>query len=109
MTGKEKEAVKVHINKTAGWNENSKGFQAIKYLFSKNEWDFWLLLEVQLYKDLAEWLRLIGLKVEIRADRVILTDDAVVAYYENVIGLKAEPLEDKSYVERYNINVKDKN
>ncbi|PIF33007.1 hypothetical protein CLU81_3577 [Flavobacterium sp. 9] len=107
MTSKERNEVEDHIIKTAGFDQTTKGYQAIKLLFNKNEWDFWLLLEPQLHQDLAIWLQQIGLKVEIRADKVNLTEDAIIHYYSSVMGLKAEPREqEKSYWERYNIIVK---
>ncbi|MHC0442331.1 hypothetical protein [Flavobacterium sp. 3-210] len=107
MTGKEKEAVKDHINKTAGWNENSKGYQAIKQLFDNNEWYMSMQAEPDLYFGIAQWLRKIGLEVEIRRQEIKLDEDALRKYYINVMGLQTEPKEEeKSYYERYIVNKK---
>lgn len=108
MDRKEITAVRDHINKIAGWNEVSKGYQAIKILFEKKEWCLSMCSEPKLYLDIAKWLRQIGLEVEIRSYDVKLDDDALIKYYEKVMGLKAQPLEpEKSYYERYNLGGKD--
>lgn len=107
MERKEITTVHDHINKTAGWNETSKGHQAIKTLFEKREWCLSMCFEPKLYLDIAKWLRQIGLEVEIRSYDVKLDDDAIIKYYEKVMGLKAQPKEpEKSYYERYNIGAK---
>lgn len=108
MTSKEKTAVKEHINKTAGWNENSKGYQAIHKLFDKSAWYLSFEFEPNLYIEIAHWLQKIGLEVEIRSGSVKMDDDALIKYYENVMGIKAQPREpEKSYYERYNIGTKE--
>ncbi|MCC9066300.1 hypothetical protein [Flavobacterium piscisymbiosum] len=107
MNSEEKKAVAEHIIKIAGFDNTTKGYQAIKLLFDKNEWDFWMLREPQLHRDLAIWLQNIGLKVLIRADKVLLENDAINEYYKNILGMTPEPKEaEKSYCERYNIIVK---
>lgn len=107
MNSEEKQAVEDHIIKIAGFDQTTKGYQAIKLLFKKNEWDFWMLREPQLHKDLGIWLQNIGLKVVIRADKVLLENDAIIEYYKNILGMTPEPREaEKSYWERYNIIVK---
>lgn len=104
MNNEEKKAVQEHIIKIAGFDNTTKGYQAIKLLFDKNEWDFWMLREPTLHKDLAIWLQKVGLKVVIRTDKVLLESDAIADYYKNVLGMTPEPKEpEQSYWERYNI------
>lgn len=107
MNKDEKNAVKDHIIETAGFDKTTKGYQAIKLLFDRNEWDFWMLGETNLYRELGIWLQKIGLKVTIRTDKAFVDDYDIELYYKNVMGMTAEPTApEQSYVERYNINVK---
>jgi len=107
MNTNEKNAVKDHIIETAGFDKTTKGYQAIKLLFDRNEWDFWMLGETNLYRELGIWLQKIGLKVTIRTDKAFVDDYDIELYYKNVMGMTPEPTApEQSYVERYNINVK---
>lgn len=107
MNKDEKNAVKDHIIKTAGFDNTTKGYQAIKLLFDRNEWDFWMLGETNLYRELGIWLQKIGLKVTIRTDKAFVDDYDIELYYKNVMGMTPEPTApEQSYIERYNINVK---
>lgn len=107
MNTDEKNAVMDHIIRTAGFDNTTKGYQAIKLLFDRNEWDFWMLRETNLYRELGIWLQKIGLKVTIRTDKAFVDDYDIELYYKNVMGMTPEPTApEQSYIERYNINVK---
>ena len=107
MNTEEKNAVKDHIIKTAGFDSTTKGYQAIKQLFDRNEWDFWMLAEPNLHRELGIWLQKIGLKVTIRTDKAFVDNYDIELYYKNVMGMTPEPTApEQSYIERFNINVK---
>lgn len=104
MKKDEKNAVKEHIIKTAGFDNTTKGYQAITLLFETNEWDFWMLSETNLYRDLGIWLQKIGLKVTIRTDKAFVDDYDIELYYKNVMRMSPEPTEpEQSYCARYGI------
>lgn len=43
-------------------------------------------------KEMARWLQHIGLDLEIRTDDIKLSDESIVNYFQNVMGLQVAPL-----------------
>lgn len=92
MNTNEKIAVEQHLLKVCGFHRASREYKLIQLLFKNDELDF-----ISTNRDDALELRkeLWFLKFECRMqwNKVILTDDAIVKYYENVMGLIAESRE----------------
>ncbi|WP_428229079.1 hypothetical protein [Flavobacterium sp.] len=92
MNTNEKIAVEQHLLKVCGFHRASREYKLIQLLFNNDELDF-----ISTNRDDALELRkeLWFLKFEcpMQWNKVILTDDAIVKYYENVMGLITESKE----------------
>lgn len=97
MRTNEKNAVEKHLLMVCGFHELSRQYKLIQQLFKDEELDFILVNRDDAINTRKElWF----LKFECRMqwNKVILTDDAIVKYYENVMGFQAEPREpEKSF------------
>lgn len=93
----EKNAVEQHLLKVCGFHSASREYKLIQKLFKDEELDFIVVNRddaIQIRKEL--WF--LHFECQMRWNKVILTDDAIVKYYENVMGLKAEAREpEKSF------------
>lgn len=99
MTTKEKIAVEEHLLVASGFKNTTRGYKLIQRLFKSGELDFmWVNRDDAI--ELRKGLWFLGFECGMRWNKIIITDDAVVKYYEKVMGLKAEPTEpEKSYYE----------
>lgn len=81
-------------------SESTKGYTLIQRLFKIGELDsMWVNRDdaIQVRKEL--WF--LGFECAMRWNKVILTEEAVINYYQNVMGLRAESVEpQKSYYEK---------
>lgn len=91
MTKEEKKLVIEHIIKTGGFEGKTKGSHSIESLIIMGEWNYYWFGE-QYCKDMASWLQHIGLNLEIRNDDIKLSDESIVNYFQNVMGLQVAPL-----------------
>ncbi|RKR11132.1 hypothetical protein C8C83_2828 [Flavobacterium sp. 90] len=100
MTWQEKSAVEYHVLSASKLDERDKRYKAIKYLFEKGELDF-IFFEMSFALDIRRGLNVLGLECPLSRNKVILSEEAIIKYYENVMKLKAEPKEEeKSYYQR---------
>ncbi len=92
MNTNEKNAVEQHLLKVCGFHPASREYKLIQLLFKNNELDF-----ISTDRDDAVALRkelwLLKFECRMQWNKVILTDDAIVKYYENVMGLTAQSRE----------------
>jgi len=97
MTKEEKKIVVDHINMIGGFHPKSKGSHSIQSLILMNEWNYDWFGE-QYCREMAAWLRHIGLELEIRNDDIKLSDECIGNYLQNVMGLQvAPPEQEKNY------------
>ena len=90
MNTNEKNAVEKHLLKVCGFHPGSREYKLIQLLFKNEELDFISTNRddaIQIRKEL--WL--LHFECQMRWNKVVLTDEPIVKYYENVMGLKAEP------------------
>jgi len=83
----EKNAVEQHLLKVCGFHSASREYKLIQKLFKDEELDFIVVNRddaIQIRKEL--WF--LHFECQMRWNKVILTDDAIVKYYENVIMAK---------------------
>jgi len=99
MNSTEKNAIEKHLLKASGLGEKSVGYKAIQRLFRLGELDF-MMNNRALVLDIRRGCMTLGLDCEMRWNKIVLDDFALKNYYENVMGLKAESVEEKSYYER---------
>ncbi|MCC9016940.1 hypothetical protein [Flavobacterium lipolyticum] len=99
MNSKVKNEVEAHLLKASGLGEKSVGYKAIKQLFLNEESS--LMFNHVLLLDIRRGCILLGLDIELVRNKIVLTEAAIIKYYENVMHLKAPPSEEeKSYYER---------
>jgi len=82
-----KNAVEEHLLKASGFKETSRGYKLIQGLFKLNELDFKLVKRddaIEIRKEL--WF--LKFECAMRWDRIVLTDDAIINYYQNVMGMQ---------------------
>ena len=101
-----KSEVENHILAASKLNRNDERYRAIKHLFRVDQLDF-MFFHKELALDIRRGLKILGLECDVSSSKVKLHEDAILKYYESVMGLKAEKIEDKSYYERMNIDVKE--
>lgn len=86
----EKNAVEKHLLKVCGVNPSSRKYKMIQKLFEDDELDF-----VAVNRDDAIALRkelwFMHFECGMQWNKIIITDDAIVKYYQSVMGLTAEP------------------
>lgn len=90
MTTKEKNAVEEHLLKKCGFHQTTKQYKLIQLLFKKDELDF---LSVN-YDDaihLRKELWFLGFECGMRWNKIIISEDMMIKYYETVMGMMAEP------------------
>lgn len=90
MNPNEKNAVEEHLLKVCGFHTAGREYKLIQKLFADEELDFIVVNRddaIQLRKEL--WF--LHFECQMRWNKVILTDDAIVKYYQNVMGVTAEP------------------
>ena len=103
MTKQEKKVVIDHIIMLGGFNPASKGCHSIESLILMNEWNYDWFGE-QYCKEMAAWLKYIGLDLQVRSHDIKLSDESIETYLQNVMGLQvAPPVPEKSYYQRMNI------
>jgi len=92
MTTNEKNAVEKHLLRVVGANPTTLKYKMLKKLFDDGELAF-----VDVDRDDAIALRkelwFMHFECQMQLNKILITDDAVVKYYETVLGLKAEPIE----------------
>lgn len=102
MVREEKAAVESHLLKASGLEERDKRYKAIQHLFAKDQLDF-MFFEINFALDIRRGLLVLGLECRVSRNKVVLDEDGIKNYYENVMGLKSKPKEeDLSYYQRMN-------
>ncbi|WP_394776664.1 hypothetical protein [Flavobacterium sp.] len=100
MTIIEKLAVEKHLLKASKLEERDRRYQAIEQLFRIYELDF-MFYDMNFALDIRRGLGVLGLECDVRRNKIVLEKSAIIQYYEKVMGLKAEPIEEeKSYYQR---------
>lgn len=100
MTSTEKSEVLFHVLKASRLEEKDKRYKAIQHLFRVDQLSF-MFFEINFALDIRRGLLVLGLECEVSRNKVILEEGSIIKYYENIMGLKAEPKEEeKSYYQR---------
>ena len=85
MTTNEKNAVERHLLKVSGFHPTTREYKLIQLLFKNDELDFIAVDRddaIQIRKEL--WF--LHFECGMRWNKIIITDDAVIKYYQNVMG-----------------------
>jgi len=108
MTKEEKKVVIDHLNMIGGFGPKTKGNHSIESLILMGEWIYdWHGEEY--CKQMAAWLMSIGLDLEVRTHDIKISDESILNYLQNTMGLQAAtPVLEKSYYERMNISITEK-
>jgi hypothetical protein len=102
MTTKEKNAVEEHLLKACGFHSATKQYKLIQLLFKIGELDF-VSVDRDDAIDIRKQLWFLHFECAMRWDRIILTDEPIIKYYENVMGLVSESgKEEKSFFDNSN-------
>ena len=89
MKTDEKNAVEAHILKACGFHSTTPQYKLIQQLFNYNE----VLFKDVNYDEavsLRRELWLLQFECAMKFDRILITDEIVMKYYENIMGLKSE-------------------
>lgn len=89
MKTDEKNAVETHLLKACGFHSATPQYKLIQRLFKDNELNF---TDVDYNEAVSLRKELWFLKFEcgMQFDRILITDEIVMKYYENVMGRKSE-------------------
>lgn len=89
MKTDEKNAVEAHILKACGFHSTTPQYKLIQRLFKYNE----VLFKDVNYDEAVSLRRdlwLLQFECAMKFDRILITDEIVMKYYENIIGLQSE-------------------